>query len=103
MSLLQTSIYKYVLDLYCTEACLTGFRGARRDENMRMPDVQPMHADAEHGNQDPCQEDEEFFESRRTLACANCQGQSSNDTQRRVGGRFSPIHDRGRTEAIYTI
>jgi len=37
MSLLQTSIYKYVLDLYCTEACLTGFRGARRDENMRMP------------------------------------------------------------------
>ena len=28
MSLLQTSIYKFVLDLYCTEACLTGFRGA---------------------------------------------------------------------------
>ena len=52
MSLLQTSIYKFVLDLYCTEACLTGFRGARRDENMRMPDVQPMHADAEHGNQE---------------------------------------------------
>jgi len=49
MSLLQTSIYKYVLDLYCTEACLTGFRGAHRDANMRMPDVQPMHADAEHG------------------------------------------------------
>jgi hypothetical protein len=68
MSLLQTSIYKFVLDLYCTEACLTGFRGARRDENMRMPDVQPMHADAEHGNQDPCQEDEEFFESRPDAA-----------------------------------
>jgi len=28
---------------------LTGFRGAHRDANMRMPDVQPMHADAEHG------------------------------------------------------
>ena len=68
MSLLQTSIYKYVLDLYCTEACLTGFRGARRDENMQMPDVQTMHADAEHGNQDPCQEDEEFFESRLDAA-----------------------------------
>ena len=35
---------------------------------MRMPDVQPMHADADHGNQDPCQEDEEFFESRPDAA-----------------------------------
>ena len=29
MSQLQTSIYKYVLDLYCTEACLTGRRLVR--------------------------------------------------------------------------
>ena len=64
MYLVQTSIYQYVLDLYSTEACLTGFRGAHRDANMRMPDVQLIHADDEHGNQDPCQEDDEFFESR---------------------------------------
>jgi hypothetical protein len=75
-------MYKYVLDtdqnilvctwcvplhtwMYSTEACLTGFRGALRDANTRVPDVQQLHwhADAsdEHGNQDPCPEDDELF------------------------------------------
>ena len=52
MSLLQTSIYKYVPDLYCIEACLTGFRGAQRDANTQMPDVQQQHADEQHCNQE---------------------------------------------------
>ena len=71
-------MYQYVLDtdqyilvctwcvpvhtwMYSTEACLTGFRGAHRDVNTRMPDVQQLHADDEHGNQDPCPEDDELF------------------------------------------
>ncbi len=37
------------------------------------------------------------------LASANCQGKSSNDTQRRVGRRVYPVHDLGRAEVIYTI
>jgi hypothetical protein len=36
-------------------------------------------------------------------ASANCQGKSSNDTQRHVGRLFYPVHDRGGAEAIYTI
>jgi hypothetical protein len=93
MSLLQTSIYKFVLDLYCTEACLTGFRGARRDENMRMPDVQPMHADAEHGNQDPCQEDEEFFESRPDAATMEeAIGKFMDGMEAQERGGFKELH-----------
>ena len=38
-----------------------------------------------------------------TSACSNCECESSNVTQRRVGRGFSPVYDRGGTEAIYTI
>ena len=93
MSLLQTRIYKYVLDLYCTEACLTGFRGAHRDANMRMPDVQLIHADDEHGNQDPCQEDEEFFESRPDAATMEeATGKFMDGMEAQERGGFKELH-----------
>ncbi len=38
--------------MYSTEACLTGFRGAQRDANTQMPDVQQQHADEQHCNQE---------------------------------------------------
>ena len=44
--------------------CFTGFRGARRDANKRMPDAEEPPLDLEmdeSGNNDPCPEDEEFF------------------------------------------
>ena len=47
--------------------CFTGFRGARRDANKRVPDIEqpPIHVDMEEsGNNDPCPEDEEFFHAR---------------------------------------
>jgi hypothetical protein len=47
--------------MYSTEACLTGFRGAHRDANTRVPDIQQLHADDDHGNQDPCLENDELF------------------------------------------
>ncbi len=59
--------------MYHTEPCFTGFRGARRDANTRVPDVQQQHANLnldidEGGNQDPCLEDEDFFQSRPDAA-----------------------------------
>ena len=72
---------------------MTGFRGARRDENMRMPDVQPMHADAEHGNQDPCQEDEEFFESRPDAATMEeAIGKFMDGMEAQERGGFKELH-----------
>ncbi len=48
--------------------CITGFCGAQRDANMRVPDVKQPPADPGSENEgdynDPCKEDEEFFESR---------------------------------------
>ena len=44
--------------------CFTGFRGALRDANKRMPDAEepPLNLEMdESGNNDPCPEDEEFF------------------------------------------
>ncbi len=47
---------------------IAGFRGALQDANMRVPDVQQQPADPGSENKgnynDPCPEDEEFFESR---------------------------------------
>ena len=51
--------------------CFTGFRGARRDANKRMPDAEEPPLDQEmdeSGNNDPCPEDEEFFHARPDVA-----------------------------------
>ena len=72
---------------------MTGFRGAHSDANMRMPDVQPMHADAEHGNQDPCQEDEEFFELRPDAATMEeAIGKFMDGMEAQERGGFKELH-----------
>ena len=51
--------------------CFTGFRGARRDANKRVPDIEQPPLDPEmdeSGNNDPCPEDEEFFDARLDAA-----------------------------------
>ena len=50
--------------MYLSEPCFSGFRGARRDGNTRVPDQESD----ESGNKDPCPEDEEFFEARPDAA-----------------------------------
>ncbi len=51
--------------------CFTGFRGAQRDANKWVPDIEqppiPLEMD-ESGNNDPCPEDEEFFDARPDAA-----------------------------------
>ena len=45
------------------EPCrFTGFRGVQRDANMQVPDAQQPPADLDIDRDDPCPEDEEFFD-----------------------------------------
>ncbi len=50
-----------------SEPCFTGFKfqGVLCDANMLVPDVQQPPADPDIDSCDPCQEDEECFESRQ--------------------------------------
>jgi len=58
-----------------------------------MPDVQPMHADADHGDQDPCQEDEEFFESRPDAATMEeAIGKFMDGMEAQERGGFKELH-----------
>ena len=49
---------------YISEHCLSGFRGALRDANTRVPDLEGDKS----GNGEPCPEDEEFFDARPDAA-----------------------------------
>jgi hypothetical protein len=52
-----------------------------------------MHADAEHGNQDPCQEDEEFFESRPDAATMEeAIGKFMDGMEAQERGGFKELH-----------
>ena len=51
--------------------CFTGFRGAWRDANKWVPDVEQPPLDPEmdeSGDNDPCPEDEDFFYARPDAA-----------------------------------
>ena len=57
-------MYQVCTSPYISEHCLSGFRGARRDANTRVPDLEGD----ESGNGEPCPEDEEFFDARPDAA-----------------------------------
>ena len=54
--------------LYLSEPCFTGFRGARRDANTLVPEPPVDLEIDESGNNDPCPEDEEYFDARQDTA-----------------------------------
>ena len=57
--------YRYIPLLYLSESCFTGFRGTLSDTNTLVPDVEQPPVDQENdesGKNDPCPEDEEFFQ-----------------------------------------
>ena len=75
--------------MYLSEPCFSGFRGARRDGNTRVPDQEID----ESGNEDPCPEDEEFFEARpdaATMEEAIGKFMDSMEAQERDG--FKDLH-----------
>ena len=47
---------------FASEPCFTGFRGVLRDAYMQVPDAQQPPADLDIDRDDPCPEDEEFFD-----------------------------------------
>ena len=62
--LVCTYMYQVCTSPYLSEHCFSGFRGAQRDANTRLP---ALEGD-ESGNVDPCPEDEEFFNARPDAA-----------------------------------
>ena len=56
----------YILSTYLQTTANAGFRGARRDEDIQAcgPVLQPHVTDDAEGDDNPCTEDEEFFQGR---------------------------------------
>jgi hypothetical protein len=78
--------------MYHTEPCFTGFRGARRDANTRVPDVQQPHANLdidEDGNQDPCPED---LESPDAATMEEVIGKFMDGIEAQERGGFKELH-----------